>query len=300
MNNTSNYYVETENRTMSQDGVEIFAQHFARSDGECQPHIHSSLEMLFIAKGRFRVYSENAEYLASEGDAILFRPRTIHRMYATENDSLYYVVKLHPSFLLGISSAEQGISYLLMLSLYEEGMKFAWSKEECDQNGISHYVARLVKELTDGRYCADIALKICAAEILLILLRELERESAPVREQMNGVLTRRIYDAILYINNHYSEPITALDCSQSLYMSYSYFSRSFKQITGKSFKAYLMNTRINRAEKALLATKKPITQIALECGFNNIAYFSAVYKQIKGVSPTDARKDKNVLSGGKQ
>ena len=199
MDSTHNYYVETENRTMSQDGVEIFAQHFARSDGQCQPHIHSSLEMLFIAKGKFRVFSENTEYLASEGDLILFRPRTIHRMFATEDDSLYYVVKLHPSFLLGISSSEQGISYLLMLSLYEEGMKFAWSREECEQNGITQYVTRLERELEQGGYCADIAMKVCAAEILLIILRELERDSAPAREQMNGILTRRIYDAILYM-----------------------------------------------------------------------------------------------------
>ncbi|MBQ6824219.1 MAG: helix-turn-helix transcriptional regulator, partial [Clostridia bacterium] len=59
---------------------------------------------------------------------------------------------------------------------------------------------------------------------------------------------------------------TAEDCSSHVFLSYSYFSRSFKRITGHTFKDYLNITRINQAEKALVSTRKPITEIAAECG----------------------------------
>ena len=65
-------------------------------------------------------------------------------------------------------------------------------------------------------------------------------------------------------------------------------------MTGKSFTDYLIGVRINRAEKALLSGEKPITEIAVECGFNNTAYFSAVYKKLKGLSPTVARRNSGI------
>jgi AraC-like DNA-binding protein len=81
--------------------------------------------------------------------------------------------------------------------------------------------------------------------------------------------------------------------SDRLFMSYSYFSRNFKRVTGRCFKDFLNITRINNAEMKLRSTTKSVTQIAMECGYNNIAYFSAMYKKLKGVSPTSARDTQN-------
>jgi len=89
---------------------------------------------------------------------------------------------------------------------------------------------------------------------------------------------------------HYAEDLTMEECSRMCFMSYSYFSKKFKQITGKTFKNYLLATRINHAQKLLMTTEKPITQISSECGFNNVSYFSALYKKMKGMSPSIVRE----------
>ena len=286
------YRVEAETKIVSKNGIEFFEQYYQTADGRCTPHIHSSVEMLFIAKGSFRVCSENIEEIAHEGDLVLFRPNTIHRIYSMEADSMYYVLKLHPTLILAISSHEQGAAYLLRLAILEEGAKIIWSADECERLGISGTLETLIGEYREARYGHDIALKIYGLEVLLSVMRSLEdsRAEGAFDEDANERLYRRIYDAIIYINKHYAEDITALDCSRELFMSYSYFSRSFKRMTGKSFTDYLVNVRINRAEKALLSSPKPITQIAAECGFNNTAYFSATYKRLKGQSPSVVRR----------
>jgi len=79
------------------------------------------------------------------------------------------------------------------------------------------------------------------------------------------------------------------------YMSYSYFSRCFYRITGKSFKEYLNLTRINRAEKAILTTDKSVTEIAGDCGFNSVSYFISTYKKLKGVTPLSLRNHRGGL-----
>ena len=130
------YRIEAETKIVSKNGIEFFGQYYDTADGWCEPHIHSSVEMLFIAKGSFRVYSENIEAMANEGELVLFRPNTIHRIYATESDSMYYVLKLHPSLILAISSHEQGAAYLLKLAVFKDGDKIVWSADECRALGI--------------------------------------------------------------------------------------------------------------------------------------------------------------------
>lgn len=286
------YIVEAETKIVSKNGIEFFEQHYNKADGKCSPHIHSSVEMLFIAKGSFKVCSENIEAMSHEGDLVLFRPNTIHRIYATEADSMYYVLKLHPSLILAISSHEHGAAYLLRLAILKEDAKIVWSADECERLGISRTMELLLDEYKEEKYGHDIALKIYGLQVLLGVMRSLENDGNGIAldEENNETLYRRIYDAIIHINKHYAEDITALDCSKELFMSYSYFSRSFKRMTGRSFTDYLTNVRINRAEKALLSSEKPITQISAECGFNNTAYFSAVYKRLKGQSPSGTRR----------
>ena len=144
-------------------------------------------------------------------------------------------------------------------------------------------------EAARNGYGSDIAIRISAAEIVLALLRDTEQQLLPPADAQNENLIRRIYDAIVYINKHYAEDITAESCSRYVFLSYSYFSRSFKRITGHTFKDYLILTRLNHAEKELVSTEKPITEIASGCGFNSVSYFIAMYKKLKGTTPSAFR-----------
>ena len=291
----SDYYIEKENRKMEQDGIEFFEQFFPTLQSNVPPHIHNAVEMLFIVKGDFRVFSGDEEYLVKEGGAVLFRSNTIHRVYPLNAGNRYYVLKLKPSFIVDFSSKEHGASYLLSLALHNENAKTVWTEEECRCNGINASVTRLFEEAAENNYCSDIAVRICAAEIILALLRDTEKQNNRQRETVqNENLIRRIYDAVMYINRHYAEEITAESCSNHVFLSYSYFSRNFKQITGRTFRDYLMMTRINHAEKALVSSEKPITEIASDCGFNSVSYFIAMYKKLKGITPSTFR---NIMKG---
>jgi two-component system sensor histidine kinase ChiS len=49
---------------------------------------------------------------------------------------------------------------------------------------------------------------------------------------------------------------------------------------------FVLKTRLNRAKKLLTVTQKPIGDIAMECGFNDFAYFSRSFKKEFGMTPT--------------
>ena len=256
------------------------------------PHIHSAVEVLFVVKGEFQIFADNEELLAQEGSTVLFRSNTIHRIYRLgAEDSAYYVFKFSPSLIIDLSSPEYRSLYLLQLAINTQNGKVVWSAEESETNGLHRALELLIGAEKEQDYGSDIAMKLGAASVLLSLLRDLLPSNLPLSlsELPGDVAVRRIYDVTVYINSHYAEPITAADCAAMAYMSYSYFSRCFYRIMGKSFKEYLNLTRINRAEKALLGSDRSVTDIACECGFNSVSYFISIYRKIKGMTPLQLR-----------
>lgn len=294
------YYVESEVDTMVENGIEFFYQKITHSSIIVKPHIHTAVEILYIDKGSFKVFADNEEYILHPGDTILFRSHTIHKVYSFDsNVTGYYVLKIKPSNLLDFSSKRFGASYLLRLSLSNKNEKTVWKNDECLKNGITDLFNELIRETTDKLYGLDIALKLGCAKVLLIMLRDIEKEQNEkiTDRAADENLIRRIYNSIVYINGNFAKELTAEKCGRLQYMSYSYFSRSFKRIIGMSFKDYLNMTRINHAEKALVSTDKTITEIALECGYNNVSYFISIYRKLKGTTPAAFRDTTSKQNG---
>ncbi|MNH45343.1 HTH-type transcriptional activator Btr [compost metagenome] len=53
---------------------------------------------------------------------------------------------------------------------------------------------------------------------------------------------------------------------------------------------YLLNYRINRAQKILFTSDVPVQQIAETVGIADPFYFSRVFKKQVGISPTEYRE----------
>lgn len=104
--------------------------------------------------------------------------------------------------------------------------------------------------------------------------------------------TRRDYKRILqlknaleYIENNYSSQITLEQLADSASMSPKYFCRFFFEMTHKTPIDYLNHQRIEHACFQLATTDLSVTDIALNCGFNDLSYFIKTFRRYKGVTP---------------
>jgi AraC-like DNA-binding protein len=68
------------------------------------------------------------------------------------------------------------------------------------------------------------------------------------------------------------------------------FCRFFKLRTRKTFTQYLLQLRINEAQKLLQETDLGVSEIAFRVGFENLSYFNRSFKSITGKSPREFRK----------
>ena len=101
-------------------------------------------------------------------------------------------------------------------------------------------------------------------------------------DQINTIVER--------ITGDVSQPFSAADVATELGMSESRFSRFFRRATGNTFTDFVNRIRVNRACQLLMETDRLVTHICYEVGFNNVANFNRRFLEIKGMTPSEFRK----------
>jgi AraC-like DNA-binding protein len=101
---------------------------------------------------------------------------------------------------------------------------------------------------------------------------------------------RAVRKALLYIEKNYTEPLTLQLVAQINGMSKYHFSRVFKEETGYTFKAYVNRRRIEGAKYFMEHEQKNVSEAAFTVGYNDLSYFSRLFRKLEGLSPSEYRK----------
>ncbi|RMR56750.1 Transcriptional activator MltR [Pseudomonas cichorii] len=96
--------------------------------------------------------------------------------------------------------------------------------------------------------------------------------------------------AVDYIFAHYGRELPLEEVAEYLGMKPTYFSRVFKQATGRCFVEFVNRLRISKSCELLADGDKPVTDICFESGFNNISNFNRRFQQLKGMTPSHYRR----------
>jgi AraC-like DNA-binding protein len=106
-------------------------------------------------------------------------------------------------------------------------------------------------------------------------------------------------DAIVsQVTENVAHSMTLGDFAASLGMSESRFSRFFRRATGNTFVDFVNRVRVNRACQLLMESDRYITHICYEVGFNNVANFNRRFLEIKGMTPSEFRRQAESRFGG--
>lgn len=114
------------------------------------------------------------------------------------------------------------------------------------------------------------------------------KELVPRRSAMQTrMLCQHVVD---YITLHASEEISVQEIADYCFVSVSTISHIFKKNLGCSINTFINKIRIERAKELLLNTNDPIEQIGAAVGIPDASYFSRVFKQLIGSSPSKFRQ----------
>lgn len=92
-----------------------------------------------------------------------------------------------------------------------------------------------------------------------------------------------------YVERNISKKILLKDMAAVAGMSPNYFHRVFTRAMGMTPNEFVISKKMNRARELLATTSESISDISFKCGFDNVAYFSYVFKRYSGITPSSFR-----------
>ena len=93
-----------------------------------------------------------------------------------------------------------------------------------------------------------------------------------------------------YIEEHIDQQILVSNLSGLVDLSEAHFSRAFRLAYGVPPHAYIVRRRVELAAQLMLASRAPLTEIALKCGFHDQAHLSKQFRQLTGETPAAWRR----------
>ena len=119
--------------------------------------------------------------------------------------------------------------------------------------------------------------------ILQLLSRFLVSEC--FKPDQNKIIHSKILDAINYIQTNLQANITVTELAERANQNADHFSRLFLENTGERPLVYIRHKRIERAQVLINTTNYSLSEIAIETGFESLAYFSNMFKKVVGMAP---------------
>ena len=93
--------------------------------------------------------------------------------------------------------------------------------------------------------------------------------------------------------NYSDEHFGSAELYRKAGLSRSQLFRKLKAITGRSITNFIRSIRLAKGKELLVSTDMTVSEIAYRSGFNNLNYFSKMFKEEFGMSPSEIRKNGN-------
>lgn len=216
---------------------------------------HTRDAIIVVLEGRFECRIHGKQYTAGPGDICIFHADTVFQRRVLQPLRCVYV-QFEP------------FPVQLPPGILET------NDAERKENTI-RYLAQAVelenKELTE-HFLRDI--------ILLYLYRWTGK---PQRDDT-------VAACLAYFSKHLHEKISLDILAERFSISKQGLIQKFRKHTGKTPMEYLSLLRINQSKQLLKDTTLPISEIAQQCGYDNVYYFSNHFKHATGISPSGYRK----------
>lgn len=130
------------------------------------------------------------------------------------------------------------------------------------------------------------------ARQLFVMMKQSVRTVCALMKESEDASANKLGKKLLdYVDKNYAEPDLCLT-SAADYLGTSIYvvSRLFKEVTGKGFKEFVTDKRLEYARTLLETTSHNVSEIAVMTGFENAVYFSNLFKSKYGLAPTQYRK----------
>ena len=252
----------------------VYSISISRDQPDYVPHRHSFWELILFERGEGIHTINGVDYPFRPGNIALLSPTDIHYITnapGTTRDctKVNFSYNIWHNHLRNVCSFDH---FPVVATLSDEDYDYTLQQLKMLYNEHNK-----LEQANDAAFSLNLI-----ASLIILLQRNLLNE---VKSDENKI--RRI---LLYLQEHFCEPISMTDAAAALNYSPKYFSRLFVTELGIPFHEYIKDLRLNYAYHLIKYSELTIIDICYNTGFSSPSYFSKSFKLKYGISPNHLRK----------
>lgn len=248
-------------------------------------HYHEDYELFYPINGTgVRIVGDSIDYF-NENELVLLGSKVPHLFKNEVEDSSsqvdYIIIKFKPVLINKfVDNVPEFSNVKSLLENAHQGTIF----EQMDNYLILEDLIRICE--SKG---ADRLIRLISTLNRLALIKQ-TRSLTSVNFNLIGLESEneeRLQRVINFIVKNYVSEISLKELSDLSYMTTNSFCRYFKERTGKTAFQFIREYRISRACQMIINSRKSISQICRDTGFNSFSSFNRVFKAVKGISASE-------------
>ena len=249
-------------------------------------HWHDEFEIIYVRSGFLTVSISGESYIGKTGEAFVVSPGNLHLM-GSQSGTVDYYTFLFPLKYISFRTDDM-LDEKLLEPLNSGHLMICprvkdTAKELCEQL-IEIYEAK--KDESESKITTQVRTKI----ILLQFILEMWKKGFVIENDTSGRNTVE-KEMVSYIQQNFTGKISLREFGEQFHLSEKYISRYFKEHFHITLSQYVTYPRLEHAKQLLQDTDIPVTDVAMQSGYQNVSYFIRSFQKAYAVSPLKYRKN---------
>jgi AraC-like DNA-binding protein len=249
-------------------------------------HWHDEFEIIYVRSGFLTVSISGESYIGKTGDAFVVSPGNLHLM-GSQTGTVDYYTFLFPLKYISFRTDDM-LDEKLLEPLNSGHLMICprvkdTAKELCEQL-IEIYEAK------NDESVSKITTQVRTKIILLQFILEMWKKGFVIENDTSGRNTVE-KEMVSYIQQNFTGKISLREFGEQFHLSEKYISRYFKEHFHITLSQYVTYLRLEHAKQLLQDTDIPVTDVAMQSGYQNVSYFIRSFQKAYAVSPLKYRKN---------
>ena len=252
-------------------------------------HWHDEFELIYCVEGTVLVTVWGQPYTLCANSLLIVLPRAVHSIDQCGSAmGEYFNIMFHPMLFRGSEDDHCYEKYILPFLNGEKTLECFHPADSPFNQAVTPCILSMLEHRRTSFSTHELLMKSC----LFLLLHHMNQQSTVANpDSLPQLSYGRLKDALYYVQHFYDQEITVQTAARECGFSESHFMKLFREFTGMSFNAYLVNYRLELAARQLSETGLKVIDIAENCGFRNHSYFTRAFRQKYGRTPVEYRKE---------
>ncbi len=252
-----------------------------------QWHRHPEIEITLVTSGTgIRVIGDESTNIPTS-ESLVILGRGLPHYWKFNSTSSGICIQFNDSRLLGLLTEKSRVEAKEFIDRASFGLEFANEERDAAMEILLQLSSELESKGGLQKFGLFLQLIGTLAQVEPDTTRRISSMSFDGLFNEDNYFEMQI--AVDWIMSNYQSEIRLVDVLELVKMSKTSFSRHFGKFTGLSFSKFVNETRISNACLLLHSTEYSISEIALDSGFSNLSNFNRLFRQSKGIAPSQYR-----------